>query len=334
MSDYPFIENPGFDIQKGIEDGVYTGQEEKCEDQHGFETNHCSPNKHCISGIIEKAILDAYKNFTNKIQETLQQKNIRYVSGISKPVFSAKERVMKLSQYICLQASDVAVQEYIEELSEKLNEVALSSYGILRAPHTCSSRPTDDLIMNTASNLSSEEPVVPGPAADDFDTGLLPEQPDNNAVEDSSINEQKLLVTLDTGKEQSPVRTMVETKLTADGNLSSADPLQQLDKPQKPADNVNITAQPALADLIINIKPEVFDSIVKIIKDVRKNTVKFYIHEEQESTLCKEIKVCFLYLRCEHVFVLLIHPCLLRYFWRFFTLVEHHHHHRHIYLFV
>ncbi|XP_060095726.1 protein TASOR isoform X2 [Heteronotia binoei] len=289
MSDYQFTES-SYNIQQGIEDGMYTGQEEKLEDQHEFATDHCLADKHCISGIIEKAILDEYKHFTNRIQETLQQKNIMYVSGISKPVFSAKERIMRLSQYICFQASDIAVQEYIERLSEKLNNVALSSYGIPRAPYTCISRTANDFVMNTASNLSSEEPVAPAPAANDFDTDLLPEPLDNNAVEDSSINEQKPLVTVDTEKEQSPVRTTVEAKLTADGNLSSVDPLQQPDKPQKPADNVNVTTQPALADLIINIKPEVFDSIVKIIKDVRKNTVKFYIHEEQESTLCKEIK--------------------------------------------
>lgn len=319
MSDYQFTENSMLDIQKGIEDGVYADQdqEERLESQHEFATNYC------ISGIIEEVVLDEYRNFTNKIQETLQQKNIMYVSGISKPVFSAKERVMRLSQYICLQASDIAVQEYIDTLSEKLNKVALSSYSILHAPYTCNSVPANDLIMNTELNLSSDEPVVPEPAADDFGTDLVPELLDNNAVEDSSINEQKSLVTLDTGKEQSPVRTTTETKQTADENLSSADPLPQPVKPQKPPDSVNITTQPALANLINHMKPEVFDSIVKIIKDVRKNTVKFYIHEAQESTLCKEIKVCFPYMRCEHVFVLLIHPCLLRYFWRFCTLAEH-----------
>nr|XP_056709254.1 protein TASOR [Euleptes europaea] len=287
MYDYLYTENSVYDIQKGIEDGVYTSQEEKLEDQHEFATNHCLANKHCISGIIEKAILDEYQHFTDKIQDILRQKNITYISGISKPVFSAKERIMRLSQYISLQASEGAVQEYIEGLSEKLNKVAMSSYRIVSAPYTCSPEPANDLIMDTALNLSSEEPVEPAPAADDFDMGPLPEPLDNNAVEDSNIDEQK---PLDTGKEQSPLRTTIETKVTADGNPSSADPLQQLDKPQKPADNLNIATQPALAELIGNIKPEVFDSIVKIIKDVRKNTVKFYIHEEQESNLCKEIK--------------------------------------------
>ncbi|XP_054832192.1 protein TASOR isoform X2 [Eublepharis macularius] len=290
MSDYPYMYTEFSDIQNRIEDRVYIGQDPKLENQHEFAANHCFASKHCISGIIEKAILDEYKHFTDKIQEILQQKNITYVSGISRPVFSAKERVMRLSQYICLQASEIAVQEYIEGLSEKLNKVALSSYGILSAPYTCSSEPANDLITDTALNLASDEPVIPEPATSNFDMDQVPEPLDNITTEDSNVNEQKPPVTLDPGKEQNPVSTTIETKPTVDGNLSSADPPQQPDKPQKLADNVNVTNQPALADLIINIKPEVFDSIVKIIKDVQKNTVKFYIHEEQESTLCKEIK--------------------------------------------
>ncbi|XP_047387410.1 protein TASOR isoform X7 [Sciurus carolinensis] len=47
---------------------------------------------------------------------------------------------------------------------------------------------------------------------------------------------------------------------------------------------------PALSDFISQLEPEVFNSLVKIMKDVQKNTVKFYIHEEEESVLCKEIK--------------------------------------------
>ncbi|XP_048344122.1 protein TASOR isoform X2 [Sphaerodactylus townsendi] len=290
MSDYPFTENSVYDIQKEIEDGVYIDQEEKLEDQPEFATNHCLTNKNYISGTIEKAILDEYKHFTNKIHEILEQKNIMYVSGVPKPVFSAKKRFMRFSQYICLQASEIAVQGYIEGLSEKLNKVAMSSCGIVSSPYTCSSEPTNDLIMDTALNLSTEESVVSIPAASDFDTDLPPDPVANNTMEYSSINEQIPLVTLDTGKEQSSVRITTEAKVAADGNTSSSDPLQQLDKLQKPTDDVKITSQPALSDLISNIKPEVFDSIVKIIKVVQNNTVKFYIHEEQESNLCKELK--------------------------------------------
>ncbi|KAI1890348.1 hypothetical protein AGOR_G00152810 [Albula goreensis] len=47
----------------------------------------------------------------------------------------------------------------------------------------------------------------------------------------------------------------------------------------------------SISSLISQLKPEVFSSLVEIIKDVQKNAVKFYIHsQEQESNVCQEIK--------------------------------------------
>ncbi|KAJ6668335.1 hypothetical protein lerEdw1_015712 [Lerista edwardsae] len=274
------------DTQKGrLEDGVYTGHGEKLEDQYELELDHGSPNKHTISGIIEGVILKEYSLFTSKIQKILQQKNIVHVSGISRPTLSAQKRILRLSEYICIQASEIPVQEYIERLSEKLNSVAFSSScSIQHAPLTCIPRPVDDAVTDDALGLPSEEPM---PAANDINVGQFPE-PLPNKIEDDSSMEQNQCVISVTGKEQSPGKANVEMKLTTEPNV--LDPLPQPDKTRKPLDNTNVTAQPALAGFISQLKPEVFDSIFKIIKDVQKNTVKFYIHEEQESELCKEIK--------------------------------------------
>lgn len=248
--------------------------------------DHCSTNKHTISGIIEAVILKEYSLFTSKIQNILQQKNIMYVTGISRPVFSAQKEILKLSEYICIQASEIPVQEYIERLSEKLNNVAFSSSrSIQSAPFTCIPRPVDDVVTDDALDLPSEEPM---PAANDFDVGQFPEPLPNKMDGDSSIEQDQCAFSV---KEQSSGKANVEMKLTTDPNVP--EPLQQPDKTHKPADNTNVATQPVLVGLISNMKPEVFDSFCKIIKDVQKNTVKFYIHEEQESMLCKEIKVCF-----------------------------------------
>lgn len=50
------------------------------------------------------------------------------------------------------------------------------------------------------------------------------------------------------------------------------------------------TTQPSLSNLINQLEPEVFNSLVKIIKDVQKNTVKFYIQVKEENPVCAEIK--------------------------------------------
>uniref|UniRef100_A0A452HFE1 Uncharacterized protein n=1 Tax=Gopherus agassizii TaxID=38772 RepID=A0A452HFE1_9SAUR len=277
------------DIQKGTkEDGLYTSQMEKNEDQCAL-TDHPLASKHSISGIIESTLLEEYNLFVRKVQEILQQKNIAYVSGMSTPVFSAQERVMRLSKYICLQALDVSVQEYIERLSEKLNNVALSSScGRHTPPLNSSPDPARDAVTEAELNPLPEQDVS---VSSDFDNVLLPEPPSNSIVEEPNCNEQHSSTNLTIVKEEMDhVSATTEALLTSDKNTSSDDPLEPPEKTQKSPDNLNISTQPALSDFISQLKPEVFNSLVKIIKDVQKNTVKFYIHEEEESTLCKEIQ--------------------------------------------
>ncbi|XP_008103458.1 protein TASOR isoform X4 [Anolis carolinensis] len=284
--DYPSTCSAFSDSQEGrIEDEVNIEQETKFEEQLETETNYCMSTS--INGLIETAILEEYTLFTSKIQEMLKQKNIIYASRISRPVISAQERVMRLSEYICLQASDIAVQEYVERLSENLNNVILtSSCGIQSVPITCSSELVNDS-DDTELNLPSVEIV---PLSGDLDMEQFPEPPCSKVEGDSFIDEQDHLKTFDTGKEHSPLSANMEMKLAAEPNVCSADPVQQTDKVSKVADNSKVTTKTAVVGLISQLKPEVFDSIVKIMQDVQKNTVKFYIYEEQESTLCKEIK--------------------------------------------
>ncbi|XP_050814383.1 protein TASOR isoform X8 [Gopherus flavomarginatus] len=280
---------PITDIQKGTkEDGLYTSQMEKNEDQCAL-TDHPLASKHSMSGIIESTLLEEYNLFVKKVQEILQQKNIAYVSGMSTPVFSAQERVMRLSKYICLQALDVSVQEYIERLSEKLNNVALSSScGRHTPPLNSSPDPARDAVTEAELNPLPEQGVS---VSSDSDNALLPEPPSNSIVEEPNCNEQHSSTNLTIVKEEMDhVSATTEALLTSDKNTSSDDPLEPPEKTQKSPDNLNISTQPALSDFISQLKPEVFNSLVKIIKDVQKNTVKFYIHEEEESTLCKEIQ--------------------------------------------
>ncbi|XP_075370305.1 protein TASOR isoform X5 [Mycteria americana] len=285
-SDYQFPYSPFSDTQKGTaEDGLYTRQVEKLEDQCGL-ADHPFTTKHSISAIIETTLLEEYNLFARKIQEILQQKNIAYVSGMSTPVFSARERIMRLSEYICLQASEISVQEYIETLSEKLNSVILSSSSIRHTPPIYSSPESAEVVSNAALN----PPPDTLPVCRDSDTALLSEPLCNDAVEDLDSNEQRSSSLPLVKEEVDHVDAKTEDMLTSDQTSSSGDLMEPPEKTQKSPENINISTQPALSDFISQLKPEVFNSLVKIIKDVQKNTVKFYIHEEEESILCKEIK--------------------------------------------
>ncbi|XP_068763646.1 protein TASOR isoform X7 [Struthio camelus] len=274
------------DTQKGTaEDGLYTRQVEKLEDQCGL-TEHPFTTKHSISAIIETTLLEEYNLFARKIQEILQQKNIAYVSGMSTPILSARERIMRLSEYTDLQAPEISVKEYIERLSEKLNSVILSSSCNRHTPPMYSGSEAPDVVNNAAPNPPPE--VLP--ACRDLDTALSSELLCNSIVEDLEADEQRSSSLPLVKEELDHVNAKTEDELTSDQASSSGDLIEPLEKTEKSPENLSISTQPALSDFISQLKPEVFNSLVKIIKDVQKNTVKFYIHEEEESTLCKEIK--------------------------------------------
>ncbi|KAG5835885.1 hypothetical protein ANANG_G00248740 [Anguilla anguilla] len=60
--------------------------------------------------------------------------------------------------------------------------------------------------------------------------------------------------------------------------------------PSLPPDSGSASGPAAISSLISQLKPEVFSSLVEIIKDVQKNAVKFYIHSQEDSAVCLEIK--------------------------------------------
>ncbi|NXJ25491.1 TASOR protein, partial [Dicrurus megarhynchus] len=280
-SDYQFPCSPFSDTQKGTaEDGYYTGQVEKLEDQYEL-TDHPFTAKHSISAVIETTLLEEYKLFARKIQEILQQKNIAYVSGMSTPVLFARERIMRLSEHISLQASEVSVQEYIENLSEKLNSVLLASSCMKQTPPVYSSPEALEAMSSTAPRPVPDRVAV----CRDSDTVPFPEPLCNNLGDELHSHEQPS-ASLPLGKEK-----MDHGNAKPEDQTSSAgDLMEPPEKTQKSPENLNISTQPAFSDFISQLKPEVFNSLVKIMKDVQKNTVKFYIHEEEESVLCREIK--------------------------------------------
>ncbi|NXF97664.1 TASOR protein, partial [Eubucco bourcierii] len=286
-SDYQFPYSPFSDIQKGTaEDGLYTRQVEELEDVCAI-ADHPLSTKHSISAVIETTLLEEYNLFARKIQEILQQNNVAYVSSMSAPVFSAQERIMRLSEYICLQVSDVSVQEYIETLSEKLTSVILSSSCIRRTPPIYSSPESAEVVSNAAPN----PPLEMLPVCRDSDKVVCPEPcSNNNMVKEVDSNEQ-CLSSLPLAKEElDHVNTKRDDVVTSDQTSSSNDVMEPPEKTHKSPENLNILTQPALSNFISQLKPEVFNSFFEIIKDVQKNTLKFYILEEEESILCKEIR--------------------------------------------
>ncbi|XP_042679745.1 protein TASOR isoform X1 [Centrocercus urophasianus] len=284
--DYQFPYSPFSDTQKRTaEDGLYARQVEKLEDECELADHHFT-TQHSISAIVETVILEEYSLFVKKIQEILQEKNISYVSGMFTPVILGQERIMRFSEYVCLQTSEVSVQEYVETLSEKMKSVVLSSSCTRHTPSIYCSPASAEVVQSAAP----KPPPKVLPVCRDSDTTLLTEPSCNSVVEDVDSVEQQSVSLSIVKEEAEHVNAKAEAMLTSDQTPSSGNWMESPEKTQKSPENLNISNQPALSDFISQLKPEVFNSLVEIIKDVQKNTVKFYIHEEEESILCKEIK--------------------------------------------
>lgn len=73
-------------------------------------------------------------------------------------------------------------------------------------------------------------------------------------------------------------------------------------------------APAAISNLINQLQPEVISNLVKIMRDVQKNTVHFYIHcVDEESDVCWEIKVHHEWLTvCLLLYILLMHLLRIR----------------------
>ncbi|XP_077933001.1 protein TASOR isoform X6 [Halichoerus grypus] len=282
-SDYQFQSSPFTDTLKGTtEDDVVTGQVVTVEEQ-------CVPAAEppTMSETTERTVLGEYNLFSRKIEEILKQKNVSYVSRISTPVFSTQEKMKRLSEFIYSKTSKAGVQEFVDGLHEKLNTIIIKASAKGRnLPPVSPNDSGSKIALNPLGKA-----VLPV-SSSDFNSKQLLEPLCSDTLKDNNSNEQHSSSTLGlTEVEVNQPHHATELMVTSDHTVPGDTAREPAEKEAtKSPSDVNISAQPALSNFISQLEPEVFNSLVKIMKDVQKNTVKFYIHEEEESVLCKEIK--------------------------------------------
>ncbi|XP_031218479.1 protein TASOR isoform X2 [Mastomys coucha] len=277
--DYQFPSSPSTDTVKGTtEEDTVAGQVMTVEEQ-------CVPAAELptVSETTENTVLGEFHLFSRKIEEILKQKNVSYVSTISTPIFSAQEKMNRLSEFIYSKTSKAGVQEFVDGLHEKLNTIIIkaSAKGVNLPPVLSPNH------SHTATALTSLGRHVVSISSSDFNGKDLFEPICSEHLKDNSSNEQ---YSSSMEIEMNRPHQCKELMLTSDHTVPGDTVLEATEKERKSPSDITISAQPALSNFISQLEPEVFNSLVKIMKDVQKNTVKFYIHEEEESVLCKEIK--------------------------------------------
>uniref|UniRef100_A0A667GH78 Transcription activation suppressor n=1 Tax=Lynx canadensis TaxID=61383 RepID=A0A667GH78_LYNCA len=274
---------PITDTLKGTtEDDVLTGQVVTVEEQ-------CVPAAEppTMSETTERTVLGEYSLFSRKIEEILKQKNVSYVSRISTPIFSTQEKMKRLSEFIYSKTSKAGVQEFVDGLHEKLNTIIIKASA--KGGNLPPVSPNDSGTKIALNPLG--KPVIPI-SSSDFNNKQLLEPLCSDPLKDTNSSEQHSSSSLGlTEVEVNQPHHATEIMVTSDHTVPGDTVREPVEKETtKSPSDVNISAQPALSNFISQLEPEVFNSLVKIMKDVQKNTVKFYIHEEEESVLCKEIK--------------------------------------------
>ncbi|KAM4720927.1 protein TASOR isoform 2-T2 [Rhinophrynus dorsalis] len=244
------------------------------------------PSKHCYDGVIENTVLEVYNTFSEKLYEVLKQKEVTNLGKTSTiPLLSSEERVVRLSDWLYTQASDLSVQEYVDELHEKLSGVVDSCINRCTAD-----RPISDTLSEVKEQAASllpkqEETTKSVPSLAEIE---IPQEQGNFHSTDVNPKDER---------EQEPSRLIDYEPVSLnpankEGTLPvlSQDLLETTDKTTFSLTD-NLTASHSkLNDLINQMNPEVFNNLVKIFTHVNKNIVKFYIHTEEENATCKEIK--------------------------------------------
>lgn len=278
--DYQFPSSPSTDTVTGTtKQDTVVGQARTVEEQ-------CVPAAELptVSETTESTVLSEFHVFSRKIEDILKQKNVSYVSTIATPIFSAQEKMNRLSEFIYSKTSKAGVQEFVDGLHEKLNTIIIkaSARGV-NLPSVVSPNHS-----HTATALTSLGRHVVSISSSDFNSKDLFEPLCSEHLKNNSSNEQ---YSSSMEVEMNQPHHCKELMLTSDHTVPGDTVLEPTEKEiTKSPSDITISAQPALSNFISQLEPEVFNSLVKIMKDVQKNTVKFYIHEEEESVLCKEIK--------------------------------------------
>ncbi|XP_049632112.1 protein TASOR isoform X2 [Suncus etruscus] len=231
----------------------------------------------------EKTVLGEYNLFSRKIEEILKQKNVSYVSRISTPIFST-QKMKRLSEFIYSNTSKAGVQEFVDGLHEKLNSIIIKASAKGKDLPPVSPKDSDN--KRALNTLGSHVLTV---SSNDFNNKQLIDS-HYKTLKDTNSSEPHFSSTLGLTEMNQPHQA-TEIMVTSDHTIPDDTVKEPTEKETtKSSNDVNISSQPALSNFISQLEPEVFNSLVKIMKDVQKNTVKFYIHEEEESVLCKEIK--------------------------------------------
>lgn len=227
------------------------------------ETTVSSKKDGTLFKYVDSIVDEQISGFSIKVEELLREERVSSVhySTPSTHKSPAQTPIVPFSEYVSHFNTPLPVHSYISSFRESIS--AFLDPRRNRPPHV--SRPASTNLSAsrfTGLDLHSSTAGTPGALPGSSPTTTEPQERNKHEGGVHRPTER------DRASDESSLR------LESDGS---------------PA----VEAAPdAISSVISQLQPDVFDNLVKIMRDMQKNVVHFYIHcEDDKSDVCWEIKV-------------------------------------------
>ncbi|XP_078065734.1 protein TASOR-like isoform X2 [Mustelus asterias] len=288
-----------------------------------YETNgHLYDLKGDSASTIESTVLLEYSKFSDKMKQLLKKEKVRCGPDNKRPIFYAPRKVLALSRYSNPQSHQVSVRGYINklrkrmncviadaccglsrsnthlypssspELAQRMQEEIVTCNRVVQEPFQSTVSQLNTLVCTTEDTNHSNNCVCEEPFPCEKSQGPEKDPKTGASLSESTMQSQTSGQTFSSINDSDSIAAIGEDKSLSPEQISSFGNQQELVHPlQEASGTVGLPGtQPCLTNLIQQLNPEVFCSLVEIIKDVQKNTVKFYIYEVEKTPVCAEIK--------------------------------------------
>ncbi|XP_078399649.1 protein TASOR-like isoform X3 [Cetorhinus maximus] len=289
-----------------------------------YETNgHLFDLKGDSASAIENTVLLEYSKFSDKMKQLLKKEKVRYGPDNKRPIFYSPRKVLALSRYSNAQSHQVSVQSYINKLRKRMNcviadacsglshtnlnlypspppellvqriqEEIVTCSRVVQEPFLSTGSQLNTLVCTTEESNHCDNSVYEEPIPCEKPRGSEKDSKTGASLSESIVQSETSGQTLSSVNDSDSIAAVGEDKSLSPEQIPSFGNQQEMVHPlQETTGTVGLPGtQPCLTNLIQQLNPEVFCSLVEIIKDVQKNTVKFYIYEVEKTSVCAEIK--------------------------------------------
>ncbi|XP_062842638.1 protein TASOR [Trichomycterus rosablanca] len=258
----------------------------------------------CVDSIVDEQI----SGFSAKVEELLREERVSY-EHYSSPTANknpAQTPMVPFSEYVSHFNTPLPVHSYIDSFRDSVSafidprrnswgSVSSSAFSNVSAPHQSSSTAnpsptssTPSIVPRSGSTLMEQQQqqqpeklgLVNQPAVE-----VMQRVHDQRQHEQSSV--------IKDGREgRVPHQTHRDQALNKSTTSLAAEVRPQSTDGRASHESPTVEAAPdAISSVISQLQPDVFDNLVKIMRDMQKNTVHFHIHcVDEKSDVCWEIK--------------------------------------------